>query len=338
MTHVHPEPAEPSSDMLIWDMSVPWQDHGQRWLKDRALGRYRENGVGFVSLTVAKDEQGVQETIRQIARERAMIQANEDKYVLISNVSDIIDARKSGKLAIAFNFQGTNPFARDLAMVETYHRLGVRHALLAYNLRNAVGSGCHERSDDGLSSFGITLIREMNRVGMLVDLAHTGSRTSLDAIEHSSAPVIISHAAARSVHDHPRNIDDERIRACAESGGVMGVTGTGLFLGSNEQLLDKFIQHIDHIVQLVGPGHVGFGLDFNYDMDAAVAGARSDPAKYPVAGGYANDGLKIIEPEHVPHITEALQKRGYSDDDVRAIAGLNWLRVASQVWNTQASK
>src|SRR5690606_16000592 len=162
-------------------------------------------------------------------------------------------------LAIVFHFQGTNPFGRDLGMVEVFYRLGIRHALMAYNQKNAVGDGCHERTDGGLTRFGLALVREMNRVGMLVDCSHSGYRTTMDA---SEAPVTCSPPNARALADPQRTSRDDQAKACAATGGVIGVNGIGIFLGGNEVSADALFRHIDYFVQLVGPQHVGLGLDY----------------------------------------------------------------------------
>ena len=151
--------------------------------------------------------------------------------MLVDTIADVERAKKEGKLAIVLHFQGTNPVEGDIKLIEVYHRLGIRHMLMAYNMKNLVGDGCMERTDDGLSRFGVALVQEMNRVGMIVDVTHTGYRTSMDTFEVSEAPVIMSHSNPAAVWDIPRNVKDDQMKACAKSGGVMCINGVGGFMG-----------------------------------------------------------------------------------------------------------
>lgn len=245
-------------------------------------------------------------------------------------MEDILAAKAAGLLGVNFHFQGTNAFNRDTGLVDIYYQLGVRQALLAYNQKNHVGDGCHERTDGGLSRFGVALIAEMNRVGMLVDCSHTGYRTSMDALECSTSPVIFSHANAAGVYKHDRNIKDDQITACARTRGVIGVNGIGLFLGDNNAATELLLNHIDYIAQQVGPAHVGIGLDWVYDIESLMVLVRQMAATYP-AGAYDHE-IQMAQPEQLPQITEGLWKRGYAEQDIRNILGLNWLRVAREVW------
>jgi membrane dipeptidase len=171
----------------------------------------------------------------------------------------------------------------------------------------------------------------MNRVGMLVDVAHTGARTAMETIEVSKAPVVISHGNVWELGRHDRCVRDDLIRAIAAKQGVMGITGIGIFLGDNDVSVERYVTHIDHVAQLVGPEAVGIGLDYVYDMESLINFAKKHPAQYPQEGGYF-DGIEQIEYEQIPRVTEALLRMGYSDDTVRGILGENWLRVLEHVW------
>ncbi|MDT9600597.1 dipeptidase [Sphingosinicella rhizophila] len=319
------------AEAMPCDMTLPWSgEPGDQSLREAMPGRYRAAGWAFVSLTITTDDEDMTATIRTIAAERRAIEARDD-CILIETVDDILRARQQGRIALGLHFQGSRPVERDLALVGLYYKLGIRHMLMAYNQKNFVADGCHELGDGALSRFGHALVAEMNRVGMIVDVAHTGYRSSMDAIAASSAPVIVSHGNLKTFNDHPRCYTDEQIRAIAATGGVFGLTGLGIFLGGNDSSTQAFVRQIDHVVQLVGAGHVGFGLDYVFDMPALEQLVQRSADKWPESC-YTTRGIQQIGPERLPEIVDALLALGYKDEDVLAVLGSNWLRVCAEVW------
>jgi membrane dipeptidase len=147
---------------LVCDLTLPWIDCGRADLREQTLPRMIASGVDFVSLTLASDAESQIEVVQSLARERRVLLSQPESYRLIETADEIEVAKKDGLLAVSFNLQGTNALAGDLAMVEVFYKLGIRHMLLAYNKRNLVGDGCHERTDGGLSLFGIELVEEMD--------------------------------------------------------------------------------------------------------------------------------------------------------------------------------
>lgn len=331
---ISPDAARLHADALVWDMTVPWGEWpgSDSSGKPAALAMMAASGYDFAALTVGGDNVDILETVRLIARERAFLNANADRYAIAYTAGDILAAKRQGRLAIAFQFQGTNSFGRDVNMIELYHRLGVRIALMAYNQKNAVGDGCHERTDGGLSRFGIEVVREMQRVGMMVDVTHTGYRTSMDVFEVAEGPVVFSHSNPRALFDHERNIRDDQIRACARSGGVIGVNGIGIFMGpDNDVSPEQLLRQIDYLCEVAGPEHVGIGLDWVFDQPSLLRAAKSSKTRYPAQGGYDGD-IAFASPDRLPELTEAMLRRGYPETLIRGILGENWLRVANQVW------
>jgi membrane dipeptidase len=190
--------------------------------------------------------------------------------------------------------------------------------------------------DDGLTSFGRDVVDEMNRVGMMVDVSHCGYRTSMEAIERSSAPVIFSHSSMRGVWEHDRNIRDDQVRACAATGGVIGINGVGIFLGDNDASPAAMARHIDYAVQLVGPEHVGVGTDYVFDNDDLSQELARYTQVFPES--YQQwDSYKFVEPEQLPQLEAELRGLGYSAADIAAIMGGNFLRVAKAVWKPAAA-
>ena len=315
---------------IACDMTCPWVAAGDKTLRDALPERYRNSGWTYVSLTVASDGDDIASTMGTIAATRRMIDTLSETCVLVKSVDDIRRAKQEGKLALGMHFQGTLPVARDLNLVGLYYELGIRHMLMVYNYKNYVADGCYEDGDGGLSGFGRELVAEMNRVGMIVDVAHTGYKSSMDTIAASTAPVIVSHGNLKAFNDHPRCYTDEQIRAIAASGGVFGLTGLGPFLGDNDASTPTLVRQVDHVAQLVGPQHVGFGLDYVYDVPALEA-LFAQSADSPPAGDPAGS-MQQVEPERLSAIVDALLGMNYSEADITAILGGNWLRVCEQVW------
>ncbi len=316
-------------DALVCDLTLPWTRYGRADLREETLPRMIASGVDFVSLTLASDAESQVEVVKSLARERRALLSQPERYRLIETADEIEATKRDGKLAVSFNLQGTNALAGDLAMVEVFYKLGIRHMLLAYNKKNLVGDGCHERTDGGLSLFGIELVREMDRVGMIVDCSHTGYHTSMEAMEASANPVIFSHSNPRALWDHDRNIRDDQAKACAASGGLVGVVGVGILMGEDDASTPMLLRQIDYYADLIGTGHIGLGLDYVYDVDDMqryMAGVKSPPH-----GNY-DKMTNFFQPEQLPELTEGLLAKGYSEGEVRGILGDNFLRVARQVW------
>jgi len=315
------------NDAFVWDMTLPWESDA---VDDTTLPRFKAAGIDLVSLTVNMPT--FDATIRHIAAVLAYIRARADTMTLIRHADDAILARKTGKLALTLNLQETNPLDGDVAMVDVYYKLGIRHMLLAYNQKNRVGDGCAERTDAGLSRFGVSVVQEMNRVGMLVDGTHTGYRTTMEAMEVSNAPFIFSHCNAWQVFPHYRNIKDDQIRACAATGGVIGVNGLGEFLDDRQASSEAIFRHLDHIVNLVGPTHVGIGLDYVKNTVGFWNWVRDNPDMWPPVNGKPHVDTDFGQPEQLEELCELMLSRQYSEDDVRAILGGNFARVARAVW------
>lgn len=299
------------------------------------LERFRASGFSFVSLTIGADWDKPEATLRHFAQQRRWLEAQPQLRV-VESCDDIRRAKADGVLGVGFHLQGAGPLGYEPALLAAWYRLGVRWIIPAYNTRNPLGDGCHEPSDAGLSMLGREFVAEANRVGMLLDASHAGIRTSLDIIESSSLPVVFSHSNARAVKDHERNITDEQIRAVAARGGVVGINSIGAFVADdNSSGVAGLLRHIDHIAQLVGPQHVGLGLDvvFYQDFMAKLYDAGPMMARR----GYPRPPWADVKPEALPDLVEALIRLGYDDATVLGILGENFLRVAAQNWQPRAS-
>jgi membrane dipeptidase len=205
--------------------------------------------------------------------------------------------------------------------------------LTAYNINNLAGGGCHDK-DTGLKEFGRRVIAEMNRVGMLVDCSHTGYRTTMDIMEMATQPVVFSHSNPKALRPHGRNITDNQIRACAKTGGVIGVTGLGYFLPDRASTAVALADCVIHVRDLVGPDHVGLGLDYTPPdpKDALNADLAAHPDFWPPAEYAAPWPMHDASPGVFAQLATLLLERGWSNGDVRKVLGENFLRVARAVW------
>jgi len=320
------------ADAMVCDMTLPIGTPGNPKLKDAVPQKLVDAGFNFVSITVNGEESDMASSINALARDRAYILRRPDQCILVDRFEDVLRAKAEGKLAVGLHFQDSVPVGRNIEMVEVFYKLGIRHMLLAYNQKNFVADGCHELGGGGLSRFGRDLITEMNRVGMFVDVAHTGYQASMEAIEYSDKPVIVSHGNVWGLHEHPRCYRDDQIKAISRSGGVIGLTGLSIFTGDQSASVESYADQIDYVVRLVGPQHVGFGFDYVFDLPALTSFAATMSDRWPSDGGYTRSDIKQIEIADVPRITQTLLDRGHTEGDVRLILGENWLRLMRQIW------
>ena len=264
-----------------------------------------------------------------------------DKLMRVDGAESFDAAKSSGKIGIILGVQNSEHF-RTTDDVDRFYQLGQRVSLLTYNSRNLIGNGSTERHDEGISDFGIQIVERMNKVGMAVDTAHCGDKTTLDAFEVSKVPVLITHSNCRALNpNHPRCKTDDAIRKMAEKGGVMGITGVRNFVAPKEPTnIDTLLDHFDYVAKLVGVEHVGVGSD--YDLDGYDA-MPEDYKKwlrglYKSSYGFRDkmdtDGFNHYK--RMFDLTEGLIRRGYSDADIGLILGGNFRRVLAQIWSTKS--
>jgi membrane dipeptidase len=318
-------------DSLVWDnhgcMPVG-RPHDQSFLPQ--LQRYRAAGVSAVMLNVGFGDMDIEGHVRTLASLRHWIKARPDEYLLMGSADDIEHARATGRLAVGFDIEGAHAVADQLSLVQLYYDLGVRWMLLAYNSNNRAGGGCQDE-DAGLTPFGRDLVTEMERVGLQVCVSHTGHRTVRDVFDVATRPVIFSHSNPSAVRAHPRNVPDDLIRACAATGGVIGINGIGTFLGDNDNSSETYARHIDHVAQLVGPQHVALGLDYVFDTQELDDYLAKMGHTFPAELGYEK-GVRMVAPEQLEAVVQLLLDWGYSDEDLRAVLGGNLMRLARLVW------
>ena len=281
------------------------------------IPRLREGGVGaqFWSVYVPADLQGpaaVLATLEQIDVVHRMVRKYPDTFELAMTAGDIERIFKASRIASLIGMEGGHAIDNSLAALRMFYAAGARYMTLTHSSNVAWSdSGTDMPKLGDLSTFGEEVVREMNRLGMMVDLSHTSPETMMDAIRVSEAPVIFSHSDARALNDHRRNVPDEVLRLLPENGGIVMVTFVPGFLTKDgKATLEDAANHIDHVRKVAGADHVGIGGDF--DGISTVPAGLEDVSKYPA-------------------LTAELLRRGWEETDVRKALGLNALRVLSRV-------
>ncbi len=298
------------------------------------LEPWRKASIDYISINVFYDPHHWSRCIENIAALRRRIPLEAPWCRVVSSLADVDEAVAAGKTAVTFDIEGMNALNGRIDLIQTYYELGVRQMLFAYNKNNLAGGGCHDE-DVGLTEFGRTVVDEMNRVGMVIDCSHSSFKTSIEAMERSQAPVTFSHSNALSLADHGRNITDDQIRACAATGGVIGINGLNLFLGDEEQPQAKTVaRHMVYVADLVGVKHVGLGLDYDpgiYDMNDPDLLSDDQPAYWPSGAGY-DQPITSLNIQQLPEICDELVQVGFSESDLVDVLGGNFRRIAAQVW------
>jgi membrane dipeptidase len=266
--------------------------------------------------------------------------AHQDFVVRAETVADILDAFASGQVAVIAALEAATPIENELDRIDVLYGLGVRMLGVTYSESNALGSGCREATDGGLTGFGRQAVERMNRLGMVIDVSHAGDRTSLDAIRASRTPAVISHSGARELWPISKCKRDDVIQACAERGGVIGIEaapGTTMVRPDlEEHSIETVMRHFEHCVELVGIDHVTFGPDTFFGDHAGSYGL---PTGQLLASG--DSEYDAIVPDHVvglenigeyPNVVRWLVRHGYSNEEIAKAIGGNTLRVLEQAW------
>lgn len=311
---------------------------------------WRASGITCVFQNAGQESQDPQRLLRRLGNFSFALDMMPDFLIRATAVGDIERAKREGKGALALSTNGVPLPQRwesvrdELGLIRVFHQLGVRMMHLTYNRRNLIGDGSGELKDAGLSDFGRAVVSEMNRVGVIVDVAHSGPRTSREAAEISTKPMVVSHSACAALNNHYRCKPDDVIRAVANTGGLMGICAVPQFLGGKGDL-NTMLDHIDYVATNFGVDHVAIATDFSYRSRAAgkefskVPGRRKRSpgweALWPVPLGPTPASQKTMVWTNWPLFTVGLVKRGYGDSDIQKIIGGNALRVVNANFPTR---
>lgn len=284
---------------------------------------------------------------KRIAQAHAIVDALGGELLLCRSAADIERAHAAGKHGLILDFQNTTPYGDQLDRIDHFHHLGVRMVQLTYNLRNLVGDGCTEAYQGGLSHFGREVVRRLNACRTLVDVSHCSEQVGWDALQVSSAPVVVSHSSSKAVCYHDRGKSDELARAIADRGGYFGVVVIPGFLSDRtEATLEDFAAHVEHLVHVCGIDHVGIGTDKagpGPGTESLIPYPEDMPRRRP--GAFPWDGFRDVEhrltPDYRmngfqdfrdwPHLTATLAQHGFTEEELRKLLGLNFLRVFREV-------
>jgi membrane dipeptidase len=305
-----------------------------RWSR-RVFEDMRKGGLTAANCTCSVWD-NFTETMRNIAEWNRFFRDNADLIMPVRTTADIARAKKAGKTGVILGFQNVSAFEDQIGYVQLFKDCGVGIVQMAYNTQNLIATGCYESVDRGLSDFGHEIVAEMNRVGILCDLSHVGSKSSEDVIRASKKPVCYSHVCPSALKKHPRNKSDDEIRFIADRGGFVGVTMFPPFLAKgNQSTVADYVATIDHVIKIAGEDQVGIGTDFTQDQDKAFFDRLTHDK------GYARE-LVVFEPiqnpegirtiGEFPNLTRAMEKAGWPERKIRKVMGENWVRVLNEVW------
>jgi membrane dipeptidase len=328
----------------VLDMLSPFKIGRSTWMQRPAdftaadLQRFRDSGISVFH--IATGVGGVDahtNVLRFLGLWNGFLAHHHASLMRIDTAQKLDTVNSAKKIGVLLGIQNSQHF-RTADDVDLFYALGQRISQLTYNSRNMIGNGSTERRDDGISDFGVAVIERMNKVGMAVDVSHCGDRTTLDAFELSTRPVLITHSNCRAlVPGHPRCKSDEAIQKMAARGGVMGITGVRMFVKADEPTtIEHMLDHYDHVRKLVGVQHLGLGSDIDLDGydDLPAEEQRSLRAGYKDSYGFREkiDIEGVDHPRRVFDLTEGLIRRGYADVEIRGVLGDNFRRVLKEIW------
>jgi len=306
---------------------------------------WEASGVTCIFQNAGEESQAPLTLIKRLARFTYATDMMRDVVAKAVVPDDIVKAKDGGRRCLYLTGNGV-PLTQqwisvedELRYIRIFFQLGIRMMHLTYQRRNMIGDGCAEPSNAGLSDFGRSVVAEMNRVGVIVDIAHSGWRTSLEAAQQSERPMVASHTTCTALHRHIRSKPDDVIRAIADSGGLVGMCCIPRFLGGPGDI-SALLDHIDHVVKKFGVEHVGIGTDVAYSSRNSAAENKKIPSRRKSRTAWRSlwppdtfketaEARQSVAWTNWPLFTVGLVQRGYSDEDIQKIIGGNILRVAA---------
>jgi membrane dipeptidase len=317
---------------LLMDVTIQREKGRKKVIETDYCQRFKEGGVNIIVAAIFLDnshlpEMALRKALNQVSALYEEVQESPDKLMICKNSDDMILAQQSGKIGFMLSLEGAEPIGTDISLLRVFYELGVRNFGLVWSRRNAVGDGSHfspvrEGTKGGITDFGVQVIEQAEKLGMMIDVTHLNDEGFWDVMEFSKKPVIASHSNTRALANNMRNLTDEQMKAIASKGGVIGVNAVSIIVAMDNEKshLEQLINHIDYMVNLIGINHVGIGLDLCDDFFKYVsADILSSMSRKPfdVIDGHQN----------LPKLIEGLIDRGYSDQEIEKILGKNFLNI-----------
>ena len=306
--------------------------------RHRWLPELRAGGVNVQVCPLYSDpeipEAHLRQTLRQIAALKREVELNPRDLAICRSGAEIDAALDDGKIALVIAMEGALALGPDESILEIFYELGVRMISFTHMGRTLLADGSGE-DDAGsrLPRAGVAVLREMDRLGIVFDVSHLSAAGVEHVLELATRPVIASHSAARALCDHHRNLTDDQLRGIAGTGGVIGLNLLACFIDPENATIDRVVDHYEHLVEVVGIEHIGVGPDFIADIFDDL---------YPTHADLSTEGLDprlnvedLHASRHLPNLTAALLRRGFTERDVRLILGENYLRVFREVIGVQ---
>lgn len=292
---------------------------------------------GYTGFNTSLASGNLSSAMKSLAEWRQRIDDHPDRLIYATTADDFVRAKKENKVAVMLGFQNATMIEKSIDNLDTLYAAGTRWIQLTYNQRNLLGDGCTERTNAGLSDFGVEAVERMNELGIIVDLSHCGRQTTDDGIKFSKSGATLNHTMCESLYkNHPRSKTDAQIRAMADKGGVMGIICLGYMIGPDpggETTLENYVDHIEHAIKVGGIDHVGLAADFaiqGLEADGATRENWYVPRLTRFKPSYQVRWPPWIpeldSPERYRHVARLLDKRGHSTGNIEKILGGNWLR------------
>ena len=297
--------------------------------------------AGLSAILVSLANRNLRAATADLERWQARLDRHPDRLIRVLRGGDLVEAKRQGRIGVILGFQNATMIESDIANLDALHTRGTRCIQLTYNARNLVGDGCTERTNAGLSDFGVEAVRRMNELGIVVDLSHCGEQTTRDAIELGTRPPAFTHTMCQAIYDHVRAKPDELLKRLADKGGVVGIVMLGYFIGPTaDTTFDDYLGHVEHAVNVAGIDHVGLASD--YSIRGIEATATRENWYVPRLTSFKPSYrvrwppwiAELDPPERYRNVAHGLAKRGYRAADIEKILGGNWARYFGEIMGT----
>ena len=336
---------QPYAKSIVIDGLSAAFDYGVENFDEKTLAIFKQSGISALNATIPSPGDEHQTTIAKIQATLNLIKRYPSYFRLITKANDVLLAKKQQQIGIIMGFQSTEMFANNLEYIDFFAEQGVRYMQVSYNGPSQFGSGGLVSNDEGLTTLGLQAISRMENNKVLVDLSHSGKQTVADAIKHSTKPLTISHTGCNGVYRHPRNNDDTELKAVANKGGVIGLYLMPFLEGGDSELTaEALMKHIDYAVNICGEDHVSIGSDQGVvpvNDGPEYREAIRQEVKRRIAAGISAPGETPNRPPFIAQLNSEkrmeliawhLSKRGYNDNQIEKILGINLLKLYREVW------